>query len=86
MGPYLFSEGRYHMKRRWLLLTAVTLLALGYSLSAVHTTDAAKLAKASCKSCHVDFASVIPKEHPPVKGTDLQSCIKTATNRIQQVP
>ncbi|MDQ5986662.1 MAG: hypothetical protein CSYNP_02392 [Syntrophus sp. SKADARSKE-3] len=62
------------MKRRWLPLMTITFLALVYFLCAAYMVDAAKPAKASCKVCHAEFSSVIPKDHPPVQGSDLQSC------------
>jgi hypothetical protein len=36
---------------------------------------AAKPAAVSCKTCHANFSSVIPKGHPPVKGNDLTACM-----------
>lgn len=70
------------MKKISILLIAV-LLACGnvFAASAAQPAKAAKTskttaqAKASCKSCHADFSSVIPQNHPQVKGNDLAACI-----------
>ena len=66
------------MKKIWLPLLTVAVLVMAFSIiSGNHRAEAAKPAKAakmSCKTCHADFASVLPKSHPPVKGGDLGSC------------
>ena len=72
------------MKKIWLpLLFIVALSFLASIFTAERKAEAAKPAKpakaaakaASCKACHADFASVLPKSHPPVKGSDLASCM-----------
>jgi len=71
------------MKNFWFLLLTAVVFALGYAGLDSHSVQAAKpaktaktpaQAKSSCKSCHVDFSSVIPQNHPPVKGNDLTAC------------
>jgi hypothetical protein len=57
------------------LLVITVLLAVSLVLAGYPNAEAAKPVKASCKTCHADFAAVIPKGHPPVKGGDLQSCM-----------
>ena len=69
------------MKKTWLLLT-VLLLIFGVlclivdnrGAAAAKTADSGKDTKANCQTCHADFATVIPKGHPPVKGKDLAAC------------
>jgi len=56
------------------ILVMAALLCLPYLVTGSRTAEAAKPAKASCQSCHADFAKVVPKEHPPVKGNDLSAC------------
>ncbi len=73
------------MKKIFCLVIAAALIAGGYSLSISNGVWAANPAKpaakagkvapqGSCKSCHADFSSVIPENHPPVKGNDLSAC------------
>lgn len=56
------------------MVSAVVLLIATVILFGDRDAEAAKPAKMSCKTCHADFASVLPKGHPPVKGNDLASC------------
>ena len=63
------------MKRNlFIVLAAAALLSLPYLTAADRPVEAAGPAAASCKACHADFASVLSKAHPPVKGTDLAAC------------
>lgn len=69
------------MKKIFILLIGVlTLLFLHGLIAGQHAASAAKAKpaapakQASCKSCHADFASVLPKTHPEVKGTTLSAC------------
>lgn len=74
------------MKKILLLLMAVVALTLGYAAVERNPVEAAKPAKtakasktavpakASCKNCHADFSTLIPQDHPSVKGNDLTSC------------
>jgi len=74
------------MKRIWLLLITVVAFTLGFAVFGEIGVEAAKpaktakaakapaQAKASCKTCHADFSSLVPKGHPPVKGNALSSC------------
>ena len=63
------------MKRILLsFLVAAALLCLPCLRAGDRTVEAADPAAASCKACHADFASVLPKAHPPVKGTELAAC------------
>jgi len=50
------------------------LLCLHYFVAGSRTAEAAKPAAASCQACHADFTSVLPKGHPPAKGTGLAAC------------
>lgn len=54
------------------------MMAPGYAFLSDDDARAANPAKqaaqVSCKTCHADFSSVIPENHPPVKGTELSSC------------
>lgn len=36
-------------------------------------------AKLSCTACHADFKSVLPKDHAPVKGSDITACLACHT-------
>jgi hypothetical protein len=72
-GPLSFHQGRLNMKRI-LFLVFATLLGLPFFMTGHRTAEAAKPAVASCKTCHADFASVLPKGHPPAQGTDLAAC------------
>jgi hypothetical protein len=75
MDPF-FHIGSLHMKKILLLvLSSVALLCLPYLMAGDRPVEAANPATASCKACHADFASVLPKVHPPVKGTELPVCI-----------
>ena len=56
------------------VLLIAALLCLPYFVAGNRTAEAAKPAAASCQTCHADFASLLPKGHPPVKGTDLAAC------------
>lgn len=74
------------MKKIRLLLIAALVFALGYTVLNNTQVDAARPAKtaketkapaqanASCKTCHADFSSLIPKGHTPVTGNELSSC------------
>jgi hypothetical protein len=63
------------MKRILLsVLALAALLCLPYFVAGNRTAEAAKPAAASCRTCHADFASVLPKGHPPVSGADLAAC------------
>jgi hypothetical protein len=64
------------MKRLW--LSVFVILALGaliYFMADGRAVEAAKPVKTSCASCHQDFDSVLPKEHPAVNGKDLTACL-----------
>lgn len=73
------------MKKIWTVLICVLLLFFLHNFFFTgEPADAAKKPaketrasgkQASCVKCHADFASVLPKKHPPVKGNDLGSCI-----------
>lgn len=66
------------MKKIWLpILVFLTLLGL-VCLPFIERTEAAKkeLAQKSCTACHADFASLLPKTHPPVKGDTLNACME----------
>jgi hypothetical protein len=61
------------MKRRfWLLLVVVLSLALG--AAGDQAVAAARVIKSSCLACHADVKTVLPKDHPDVKGGDIASC------------
>jgi hypothetical protein len=63
------------MRRFWLIMSAV--IALFFLIAVMlggYNAEAAKPTKASCKSCHADFAKVLPQNHPSVKGGDLAAC------------
>lgn len=63
------------MKRiLFIVLAAAALLCLPFLMAGDRTVEAANPAASSCKACHADFASVLPKAHPPVKGTELAAC------------
>jgi hypothetical protein len=73
------------MKKIVLLAVAVAIIALGYAVSDQDSVLAANPAKASakaaksstpisCQTCHADFSSLIPENHPPVKGNELSAC------------
>jgi len=49
-------------------------LCLLYVAVGARMVEAAKAATASCQTCHADFASALPKGHPPAKGADLSAC------------
>lgn len=63
---------------------AAIMLALAYAIvDNVKVVEAAKSSKAtkasvqtkaSCKTCHADFSSLVPQNHPSVKGNDLTAC------------
>jgi len=64
------------------LLTLVALAALmallclyigGGSVEAAK--PAAKVSKTSCAACHPELSAVVPKGHPPVKGSDIAACL-----------
>jgi hypothetical protein len=58
------------MKRVLVIAIAAAVLAVLPLLGAGgHAALAAPPPKGSCKGCHADFASVLPKGHPAVKGT-----------------
>lgn len=64
------------MKRILLfVLVMAALLCLPYIMVGDRPAEAAEPATASCKGCHADFTSVLPKNHPAVKGTNLAACI-----------
>jgi hypothetical protein len=56
------------------LFAAIALLGLSHRIPGDRTAHAAAPAKVSCKGCHTDFASVLPKGHSAVKGAGLASC------------
>ncbi len=63
------------MKRVLVIAIAAAVLAVLPLLGAGgHAALAAPPPKGSCKGCHADFASVLPKGHPAVKGTGLAAC------------
>ena len=63
------------MKRILLsVLVMAALLCLPYFVSGNRAAEAAKPAVTSCQTCHADFADLLPKGHPPAKGTDLAAC------------
>jgi len=72
------------MKKIWIIVICfLTLLFVQNFMSGGNLVDAAKKpAKttaaskhASCKTCHSDFTSVLPQNHPSLKENDLASCI-----------
>jgi hypothetical protein len=50
------------------------MLCLLYIVTGDRMAEAAKAVAVSCKTCHADFASVLPKGHPLAQGTDLAVC------------
>jgi hypothetical protein len=63
------------MKKNLLpVLLMGAMLCLLYVLAGDRMAEAAKATTVSCKTCHADFASVLPKGHPPAQGTDLAAC------------
>src|SRR5208283_4878652 len=62
--------------RRILLsvLMKVTLFSLAFLIASICMAETAKPGSTSCKTCHDDFTSVLPKSHIPVKGSDLADC------------
>ena len=80
--PVYFLIREYIMKKIPIFLIAVFIAIGGVyaNLSAAQKSNPPKSAKSSfkaessCKSCHTDFSSVIPKNHPPVQGNGLDAC------------
>lgn len=63
------------MKKILIAVFMITsLFCLTYVLTGNRSVEAAKPEEASCQRCHADFASVLPKGHPPVKGTNPAAC------------
>ncbi|MRR15511.1 MAG: hypothetical protein EG826_03525 [Deltaproteobacteria bacterium] len=71
------------MKKFWFLLLVAVAFALGHAALDSYSVEAAKpaktvkapaQAKASCKTCHADFSTLVPQGHPPVKGSELSAC------------
>jgi len=63
------------MRRNLIVLSAAAVLAVSSLPGAGgRAAWAAPPPKASCKGCHADFASVLPKGHPAVKGTAPGAC------------
>ena len=69
------------MEKTWSLLTvllltfsALCLIVDNRGAEAAKAADSGKGTKATCQTCHADFAAVISKGHPPVKGNDLAAC------------
>ena len=56
------------------VIVMAALLCLPYIKAGDGPAEAAKTVVASCKACHADFASVLPKGHPPVQGAGLAAC------------
>jgi CDGSH-type Zn-finger protein len=56
------------------VLVMAALLCLPYIMADDRPAEAAKPAAASCRSCHADFASLLPQGHPPAQGTNLAAC------------
>lgn len=52
-----------------------SLFFLPYVLVGDLSVEAAKPEAVSCKTCHADLASVLPKGHPPVAENSLASCM-----------
>jgi hypothetical protein len=61
-----------------LLLSVFAMLVLGafcHFMGDGRTVEAANPEKKSCASCHEDFAAVLFKGHPAVKGKDIKACL-----------
>lgn len=73
------------MRRNWLMLLIFLSCIPVICLPLIERTEAAKATKepaktvdkqGSCATCHADFAAVLPKPHPPVKGEGLLACLE----------
>jgi hypothetical protein len=64
------------MKKKQRLLWVPVFLSLVLTgLSGVDAWAAPAAAKLSCKGCHADLTSVLPREHPPVSGANIIACL-----------
>ena len=71
VGPSLSSRGWLNMKR---ILLFVLVVAATFALVYIATSGrAVEAAKASCAGCRADLASVLPKNHPEVKGKGISA-------------
>jgi hypothetical protein len=59
-----------------ILLPAVALIIVTSTSPGRHSAEAAGTAAVSCKSCHADFSTVLPHDHPPViQGKAPDNCV-----------
>lgn len=63
------------MKRTLFLATlTAALVFLSLTTPGARTAGAASPPKGNCRECHANIASVLPKGHPPAKGTGIAAC------------